>query len=597
MKTVFALRAAGLAQSLRFVAWVVAFSSGSWATAHAQDGLEPEGSALPAAWQTLEAGDLPGARALFEAARTTEHQAEALTGLAAVLAAERHWLEAVGMAEQALVLDATIPLAQMVVCSGALILDDLVRASQACNQAAILAPQRVEAWEGVCTASVAQQDWSRAIVACESGLALDAQSVGLRWRLGLSLVHTGRNGEGRSVCEDLLRTHPDEPMAYYCVGVSHLMARRHGEAAATCAQGRQRNDSHALLWYCEGMAALTATQMDKATADCEHAVELAPQEALGHYCLGQIATARADYDAARQHYERAMALNARLAEARSALGDMLSLAGQLAEGEQVLRAALEMAGDSSDAHMLLGQNLLLQERYDEAWASFEEAVQLNPDNTVAVARQGQTRQAQGRVTEAVERFQHAAALQPHEPLWPRMAIEALLVGGDVPAGLALADETLRRFPGDVALLTLHCQAAMELRDWSITASSCARAQSAAPESAAPLLALAMVAMADQDGATAESLLERSVALQAPDAVTLFNLGLARLWQEDFGMALQAFEQSQAVDPTIAMTAVGRAQALEGLGRTDEARDAWCTAIRLDPSQTDWHRMCAEAVPR
>lgn len=290
-----------------------------------------------------------------------------------------------------------------------------------------------------------------------------------------------------------------------------------------------------------------------------------------------------------------MELNERLAEARSALGDAMSQAGELQEGEQVLRAALAMSENSSDAHMLLGQNLFLQERYEEASESFARAVELNPENAVAIARQGLTRRAQGRVAEAVEFFRQADELQPHDSLWTRLAIETLVLSGDVTQGLAMADEALTRFPGDVALLSLHCQSALRLRDWTITATSCERARVAAPDSADPLLGLAMVAMAEQDGAAAEDYLERYVALQTPDAPTLFNLGLARLWQQDFGMALQAFEQSLAMDPSIAMTSVGQAQALEGLGRADEAREAWCNAIRLDPSQTEWHRQCPEAV--
>ena len=43
------------------------------------------------------------------------------------------------------------------------------------------------------------------------------------------------------------------------------------------------------------------------------------------------------------------------------------------------------------------------------------------------------------------------------------------------------------------------------------------------------------------------------------------------------------DRAIALDPALALSWSGRGNALEGLGRTDEARESWRRALELDPA--------------
>jgi tetratricopeptide (TPR) repeat protein len=91
---------------------------------------------------------------------------------------------------------------------------------------------------------------------------------------------------------------------------------------------------------------------------------------------------------------------------------------------------------------------------------------------------------------------------------------------------------------------------------------------------------------DVDTAKAVKAFGDAVALDAADADNWYGLGRARATAKDLAGAVEAFEKTLAISPEYSGARYYAAQALQGLGRTEEALSLLRGEVKRDPTEVD-----------
>ncbi|MBV8167513.1 MAG: tetratricopeptide repeat protein [Alphaproteobacteria bacterium] len=215
---------------------------------------------------------------------------------------------------------------------------------------------------------------------------------------------------------------------------------------------------------------------------------------------------------------------------------------------QHYQAAVAGAPDAVEARFGLGAALLQAGRFRDAVEQFERTVALKPDHAEGFNNLGSALRELGRLPEAIAAFEQAVRLRPDYV----RALSNL--------GVALTDA------GQPARAIDALRRALDLQ----------------PDHPGALNNLGHVLKAQRDHDGAVEIFARLAALRPDDAEPLLNVGLVEQAREDHAAACAAFERALArrVDAR-GWFCLGKSAA--ALGETARARDAYRTALALDPS--------------
>ena len=558
------------------------------ASTEGQEAIDP---VLLSAYERLDAGDVEGARQIFdELVRRDASFAEAHAGLATTSAARGDWASVAREADAAVALDPTIPIAQTLLCRARVVLGDYRLSDVACHRAIALDPEDPTAYASMCASNVARYRWSEAVDYCRTGADAEPDDAGMRWRLGVALTQVGRLSDAEQACNAAVQLAPDDPMSHYCLGAVYLTRDQDGAALATCESAVSVGPRHALAYYCRGMAHLGLGNIGEAQRDCGEAVALAPGEALGHFCLGRIASDTGAVPEAVGHLTRAVSLNDQLIEARGTLGDVLTRGGDPQAGEPWLREALSRQA-SADRHAMLAHNLYVQGRYEESLASYAAAEQLRPGDPRHHANMANCHRGLGDHAAMYEEFELAIALEPENPRWAMAAVETALALRQFPRARDLATAALERHPNHPGLNVARCDALVRVHSYPSAEVACVRAAAVATQDATPALLLGVVYIDSQRAVEAEQALRTAIERGANDGYTWSNLGSALLGQGRTDEAVTALREATRLAPELAHGHYTLGTALERAGRDDAARAAFCQAARLEPGRTAYQSRC------
>lgn len=202
-----------------------------------------------------------------------------------------------------------------------------------------------------------------------------------------------------------------------------------------------------------------------------------------------------------------------------------------------LKNALQKEPKMLSAHLLLGKALLKSGEIKASEAAFEEAV-ANGVNPVEIAVPlGQVYSMLGERTKLLER------IKPH--------------------GLPVAQQS--------EILTMRAVALAQNGQFSAAKQSIDEARVLAPQSAAPLLADAMMQMRRGELAAAKALAQRATELAPANAQAWSTLGSILQSQRDSKGSLDAYNRGVSADPLNHDSRLGRATILLALGRDGDAQ--------------------------
>lgn len=233
---------------------------------------------------------------------------------------------------------------------------------------------------------------------------------------------------------------------------------------------------------------------------------------------------RNEVSAAEALLNRVLLIQPEDANALQLLGLIRQGQGQAAEAEDLYRRSLAFNPEQPHVHHNLGTLLYHQNRFDEAIAALEEAVRQKPNYADAFLRLGHAYQSKARYEEAEKAYRQCLRIQPNY----LMAKQSL--------GGVLTDQGR--------------------------------------------------------GAEAERVLRQALAAGSRDprqvAALQHNLGVALKQQRRFDEALALFDTAQTAVPEMPSVDYNRANALQELGRLEDAVESYRRAIVRDPLNIGAH---------
>lgn len=333
---------------------------------------------------------------------------------------------------------------------------------------------------------------------------------------------------------------PDQILA---VGLAHHRAGELPAAARCYQQALQRAPRHAEAWHLLGLVHAQSGDHANALVLINRALALEPRHAEAHYNLGNLHRQLGDTDQAIACYRCALDADPAMAKAWSNLGASLRGRGDSEGAIAACRQAVAIDPGRIEAWYNLGCALQHADRPREAVAAYREALARQPRHADAHSNLGLALMQLGRPYEALPVLQTAANLNPGAETHVALSACLIALGGLEPA-LKAATAATRGAPDAVAAWLQQGHALRELSRIEEATAAYRRAQSLAPDSADPLVALATLQQEVGDAAAAAATVEQALAI-APGHVGAWSLraGLKRFAADDPDIA--ALEQLAA----------------------------------------------------
>ncbi len=354
-------------------------------------------------------------------------------------------------------------------------------------------------------------------------------------------------------------------------------------------------------------------RLDDALETAKRLTEYYPQNAMGHYLQGTVLTAMGNNKEALALLEKASELDPAMSEAALRRSSILLAEGKYQEARDGLAKAVEQNVDNIAARVALFSFYLGRRDFDEAMRVAEEGLQKQPDNAELLTMKASALAAQNKTDDALAVLERARTADPDLPSALTLEIRLHTQAGKIDKALAACEGFLERHPDNLerlvtsaALLdmagrrdeaTARLQKAYALGEQSVLTIMVQReVEAGRPEAAKKLLQDAYEA---KPGRSLRDFYA-SFLLGAGDfeaAWTLYDaqekvapneaaLGKFRLLSAA-GKHQEALEQAkrlQAADPSSVLGAVCTADALEHLGRIDEALDVLDKAYQATRKQ-------------
>jgi tetratricopeptide (TPR) repeat protein len=357
--------------------------------------------------------------------------------------------------------------------------------------------------------------------------------------------------EAERLYRGILRTEPDHFGALHHLGVVQAQQDRFDDAIRLIRRALRKNPCSAEGHNDLGVALEGAKRHADAIAPYEQALLLKPDYAEAWHNLGNALHALGRYEEAALRFEKAVKLRPGHAEAHNNLGNSLYALDRHPEALAQFERALSLNPHYAEAHNNLGNTLRAQKNYDGAVAAYQRALRLKPDYADAYNNLGTAVRNQKKPKDAEELYRKALALKPRDP--------------SILTNLALSLMDQKRV----------CEALRLLEQSSAID----------PHNHLTYLRLASVHLGRNMYDEAKAACESALRLKPEDPDGIDIMGQILLEQNHSEAALSHFRKAIALNPGLSAPYVRIANALQHLGRFDEAREASSKALEIDPKST------------
>ena len=374
----------------------------------------------------------------------------------------------------------------------------------------------------------------------------EAQTPNLE--LAWALLRQGRLIEADSAFAAWLRDTPASVEAV--LGLAHVARQRnnltealtHFEQAAAMAPHRLGLRAEA------GHTLLAQGRVDEAEARFRSVLEDKPREVGALIGLGHVAAGRGDSQAALRHLEVAAEVAPDHLGLKTTIAHHLVLLGRHQDAEAWLHEAHALA--PTDVAVLIALAQAARRRGDRAASleCFQQAAQLEPDRAGLLAEAAHDLAALGQTEAAKTRFEAVLALDAHET-GALIGLGQLASGrGDHRSAIAWFEQAATSAPDHPGIRKAIGHAALQLGRLDM----------------------------------AEERLLQARSLDPRDVGTLASLATVHSRRGDAAGALHWFAAASEIAPDAAEFALGVADSLLELGRTEEARAAFAAVLARSP---------------
>ena len=196
-------------------------------------------------------------------------------------------------------------------------------------------------------------------------------------------LRAGRFAEVERLCEQILRTDPNQPDALSLMSIAARQTGRIEAAVQWASRAAAARPNVAEFHANLAEFSRQAGNLDQAVESFSKAIALKPNEPTFHNSLGTIYTDQRRYDLAEAEYRRAVQLRPDYADAYLNLGSVLRHLDRLDEAIDATSRAVQLQPNSSKAYTNLALLLTDQEKFPEAIAAYQRAIAARPDDPQA----------------------------------------------------------------------------------------------------------------------------------------------------------------------------------------------------------------------
>ena len=380
-----------------------------------------------------------------------------------------------------------------------------------------------------------------------------------------------------------------------------------------------------------GLQAADAEQYDEAAQYFEQAIEQDPTNARARYNLALAEQNLGDLESAVATYRRAIQLDPNLIEAYINLGYLYGRLGLDEEALDVFQRAVELDSGNDELFVALGDAYRDLGFLEDSIQSYRQAEILNADNVRARDNLHEVRERVELQAQHIARLQSQLDSDPSDPERYSEAIGAFLEAQRFDDALQLARRAIELFPEDPAMFetlalvheaTGDLAAAIEtwlqvlaldpedIDAWERLGNSylnegqldeaveayrkCAELD---PDNPATIFSLAEALLeAEQFGEAIglyQGILDQPDIEESLQAETYLGLAEAQNSAGEYAAALVTSEKLLEEYPEESMGLYQRATALDGLGRYEEAIEAYINSLENDPLNADTYNDLAD----
>lgn len=317
------------------------------------------------------------------------------------------------------------------------------------------------------------------------------------------------------------------------------------------------------------------------------------------FLRGRIQSELHHADEAIRAYERVLALDPAYRGAWLNMGNLAFRRGQFREALRYYRNEYELYGDPKIL-VYLGHGYAELGKVDSARYEYEQAIMQNDSLAEAYIRLAVLHQNNGEVEQALSNAQRALVLRPEDPDYRYIVGNALLQSGNLAEAEAQLRRTIEQQPGHAkahyslgtVLARLGKQGEAErylakvdsLRQIEESIDTFERRTRLYPDDPAAWVTYGYAL--NRAGRSAEAIRAFRVALYKGPATPDVHILLANAYLKHHQLedALAHYDAALQLDTSYVGAWVNKGICLARMGRPEAARQAWETALRLDPDQ-------------
>ena len=264
--------------------------------------------------------------------------------------------------------------------------------------------------------------------------------------LALKLFQQGDFKASQSICERVIRLHPESFEAYDLLGVICLQMKDYHNAHTYLRRVTSLSPSYATGHYHQGQALKGLGSLHEAVESYKTATRLNPHHVQSLFQLGSIFHQKNQLSEALALFDRVIAIDKkhhaafsiravvlkklhRLEEALESYDASIALhsgnhevhfnrsltlvdLGRLDEAAESLNRAITLRQDYSAAHRALGFVMERMRNFDEAIISHEKAIELDPEHAETYSNLANAQKEKNLFEEAIANYKKAVALKP-----------------------------------------------------------------------------------------------------------------------------------------------------------------------------------------
>ncbi|BCA52866.1 sulfotransferase [Nitrospira sp. KM1] len=216
----------------------------------------------------------------------------------------------------------------------------------------------------------------------------------------------------KRLCEERLRSTPDDPDAHRYLSQLHSVFGEHEQAVALATRATELAPQDPRTWSDLGRVHVLSRRLSEGIACFQRAVELDPCYADGWHNLGLAFKQSGEQQQAFDALKQALLIDPARAETYLTLGNLLVDAEQLEDAIGCFERAIAADPALARAHSRLAQELSLRGEVERAAALHRRSLSIDPDNVQGWIDLGRTLEDLGQRETALSCYRHVLRRQP-----------------------------------------------------------------------------------------------------------------------------------------------------------------------------------------